>query len=202
MRLAPLLLLFTACAGLDDGPCAEDRLPLALDEVSAHGFAADDILAFALGEHTALLALSNAEPTGLSVVIDSQGESASWTERSPQPVAMDLAETAASAQPVCTDDLSIPVAIALRSDDGLLDVSATTYLLAVDPHHATFSLQVDARRAGADALIPAEGYRDAMLVFDGTITPENGTAGWVRVQAVQIQTGARESGSVGAWSAP
>lgn len=202
MRLTPLLpLLLLACAGLDDGPCAEDRVTIAHDEVTAEGFSAEDILAFARGEHAARLSLGRLGSAALTVTVEPDGTLASWTHRSPSPPAFDAAEQTVAAEPVCSDGLSIPATVALQAPE-LLDAEGRVELLADDLHRATFVLRADARRIGMSGLIPDEGYRHAVLVFEGTISSEYGTSGRVRMSAVRTDTGARESWDVGTWAAP
>ena len=181
------LSTLTACddekSGTADGlSCEESRAEVALDEVTALGFSAAEVAAYAEGEHVETLAWTrDGSTTGLTITVTLSGETANYVDSEPADTEGDT-----GAMPVeydmCADYLEIPVTVSVITEDGAFNESWSTTLQAAaaasaslyhefDPLAMTGTYDItldntepdyDELRAFFDASFSAEGTQGAI----------------------------------------
>ncbi len=126
------------------------RTPLALDEVSALGFAAQDVLALAEGTHTATLTWArDGAATGVTVTVALDGE-AELLDREVVKTGTGSGEEPAITM-WCPDMVEIGVAFTVTTDDGQLAESWSGGLTSEDGASASARRSLDAVQGTFDA---------------------------------------------------
>lgn len=200
MLRALTLLLLTACAGPSSSTCQEVRTSIELDEPSAYGFSAQEVLAFAEGRHQTTLA-TRAGDTTLIIDVQRRRDSAEWSERAPLPSEVRGASTDGYAEPICDDELAVPVWIDFTTADGQLRERWSLDLTSSDPESASFSTSLDARRLQGSLELDLDGYDEPRLHVSGAFDAEHHPTGSLRMTARRSQDGERVSWILGAWPA-
>ncbi len=168
----------------DGGSCEETAKPLALDEASAIGVTAEQILAFAEGTHeatltylpdswsaTAVALTPEGESTTVTVVIEAQG-TAAFIDSEPVErradggpmIAMDLGTP-------CQDYVAIDVSVRLTTADGALDETLDGKLVAYGESQAKLSLPLELDALGgsfAVEVLEPEGGETVQTSVDVT----------------------------------
>jgi hypothetical protein len=197
--LLPLLLI-AACSssatgggsgGLNDdqpedvlsGCLPVSTTPIGLDEATALGLTAADVLAIADGDHQASLAWDKGGSTGLAVSVTADATSARYVVRDWQDNGPGVAEPAMD----CLDVIEIDAVTGFATEDGAFAESWTTTLSASDPGLVLLGASVAPDAIAGSYQVtevdPAQ-YDELTLFFDLAIDA-SGATGTVAGQAVQ-----------------
>ncbi|TVQ91443.1 MAG: hypothetical protein EA397_10355 [Deltaproteobacteria bacterium] len=199
MRPLLAMLIATSCT-LSTSPCEEVLHDLALDAPSGYGFTAEEVLGYAEGVHATQLATREGE-SPLLIQLQRRGDNVAWAERAPMPSTTSNEATDGYAEPVCDDQLLVPVRLELRTPGGQLDERWDTELRASDASSARFTHSIDARRLRGSLDLDLEGTLDPRLRVEGTLTAGGSTTGNLRLTATRASDGEKVSWVVGAWPA-
>jgi hypothetical protein len=157
--------------------------PIGLDEPTALGFTAADVLAIADGDHPASLAWDKGGSTGLAVSVTADAASARYVVRDWQDNGSGMAEPAMD----CADVIEIDAVTGFATDDGAFAESWTTVLSASESGLVLLGASVapDAIAGSYEVteVDPAQ-YDELTLFFDVAIAA-SGATGIVAGQAVQ-----------------
>jgi hypothetical protein len=195
----PALLLLTACAAADDGPCAEVEVPLGPADPTPLGASAEEIANQVEGDHAALL--SRHEGTSaLTLSVDwDPNSAAAWADRAPRQATLETGPMDGAASPVCASVLRLPVALTFRSADAAFDEVWTLDLEAKTPSDLHFTHRLEIRDLGGTWRPDTDGYTDTYIEVQGRFGPEGGT-GEIRLVGEPGGGGAPETWSVGVWA--
>ncbi len=134
----PLLALIACDGNLDEaaGGCDETATELAVDEVSALGFAADELLANIAGPRNEILEWTDGAQTGILVEMVNNG-AVHYVDSEPKASEGGMEDAAAA---LCEDRIEVDAQVIVSTDDGLLDETLDVTLTADEATSADFYL--------------------------------------------------------------
>jgi hypothetical protein len=157
--------------------CDRSESSLALDEVSAAGFAPADVLAWLEGEHAAPIALAGESATrDLSVTVSSDG-TATWVDLEP-------AESSGGIEPAlaawCEDGMELGATVAFATSTGDFDESWPVALSVSQVAATSASVERELSGLSGTYTVPAgsaDGCDTASLSFEMSFSELGGASG-------------------------
>ncbi len=204
--IALLLLTGPGCgtnegqATLDGGGCEETITTLGVDEVSALGFSAEEILLLAEKTHEETLAYVSGDTTDLTITIARDDGEIRFVDSEPK--VDDTDGDLELAAPYCQDRLEIDAGMDFVTADGQFAEHFDVTLRATNADEATVSVRLDPSSLAGGFVVEvpegAEGYDEVEMSVDASFD-QAGSDGRISVQF----SGSEEDSSTGegvAWA--
>jgi hypothetical protein len=170
--------------GEDTGPSCEDHeAPVTLDESTALGFTAHDLVDLVTPEFHGPLTWADETTTTLDLVIVSTGEA--WFVDSE--VVPGEGDQQPAIWPICDDRVEIAVTIQFTTEDGAFAESWDDRVAGTSATEAHWAHELDLDALGGDFdLVPfvdAEDYDELRAFVNGAVSAETGSSGRISGQA-------------------
>jgi hypothetical protein len=139
-----------------------ERTPLGRDEVSALGFSAAEVLAFAVGTFEDALVYEGGGSAALAVVITEGTEGTEGAGFELQHQELVVTGSGAAIEPACPDQVALDVAVTFTTDDGVFAEAWDGALLAMSADQAWLTRDL----AGAAGSFDPRDYAPAGSDYD------------------------------------